>query len=322
MSYSLFARDVLSDVTNARGTFTSWDKCMSKNYCKWPAIVGIVVGSLIVLSLIWCFARCLCCGAEFCSCCNCCRRRDRPPKYKDEYSRVPPAPYAGYQPAPVPMSYGNPNVPQFATFEDPSGKKINEDSLPPMPSWDTATKRRIEERDAHADLEMGRLDTQPERRRGDYNSVPNGPISPTLPHPEGGYFPSNDMTHSYHSDIGAQRLASNGSGYNNLESVPLSPPPTYRSASNAPSAMSDRFIAGATSPSPNEYSHQPHQSYHQQSASYAPSSLSTRYESQSDYGSSRIGVPAPYNLQPEFQARPSSFLQVRRNPVSGSYREV
>ncbi|EXJ93186.1 hypothetical protein A1O3_01743 [Capronia epimyces CBS 606.96] len=326
MTFYIFARDVISDVKSAPETFTSWDKCMQKSYCKWPAIVGIVVGSLILLSIIWCFARCLCCGAELCACCcNCCRprrSRDRPSQYKDEYSRVPPTPYGGYQPTPAPMAYGHPSAPQFATFDDPSGKKINEDSLPPMPSWETATKRRVEDINTNGDVEMGRLDTQPQRLRGGYNSVPNGPMSPVSHHPAGGYFNSNDTMHSYHSDLGAQRLGANGTGYAGFQPVPLSPPPTYRSSSNAPSVMSEKFISGAASPTPNEYNHQQHQSYHHQPSSYAPSSVSTRYEPQPDYASSRISMPAPYNPQPEYQARPPSFSQVGRKAISGSYREV
>lgn len=215
---------------------------------------------------------------------------------------MPPTPYAGYQPTPSPIAYGNPNVPQFATFEDPSGKKINEDSLPPMPSWETATKRRVEERPADGDLEMGQLGSQPQRMRGGYNSVPNGPMSPASQHPQGAYF--NETTHSYHSDLGAQRLGGTDTRYNNFQSVPLGPPPTYRSTSNAPSISSDKFITGAASPSPHDY-HQPYQSYHQQQSSYAPTSPSTRYEP-----------------QPDYQTRPPSFLHTVRNAGSGTYRVV
>jgi len=130
MAFYLLSRDLVSDVKSAPDTFTSWDKCMQKAYCKWPAIVGIVIGSLIVLSLLWCFARCLCCGAECCACClRCCpcggKDRDRGARHKDDYSRMPPAPYAGYQPAPAPMAYGAMPAggPQFATFDDPEDQR-------------------------------------------------------------------------------------------------------------------------------------------------------------------------------------------------------
>ena len=89
---------------------------------------------------------------------------------------MPPTPYGGYQPAPAPMAYGAPQfapqyAPQFATFDDPS-RKIHEDSLPPMPSWDTAAKRRVEDtsdlppHNPNGDLEMGRLDPHAQGMRG------------------------------------------------------------------------------------------------------------------------------------------------------------
>jgi len=242
---------------------------------------------------------------------------------------MPPAPYTGYQPTPMPMAYGNPNTPQFATFDDPSGRKINEDSLPPMPSWDTATKRRVEDTSEPSpqrpkeDLELGRLDTQPQMMRGGYNSVPHGPMSPLSPHPQDEYMPNAGMTHAYQSDLGDQTMGSNEAGYGHFQAVPLSPPPTYRTNSNAPSTASDRFMAGAASPSPEDYNRQRNPSYqYQHPSSYAPSSVSTRYEAPTDYASSRISGPTPYNGQPQYQARPPSFLQVGRKPVSGSYREV
>jgi hypothetical protein len=233
---------------------------------------------------------------------------------------MPPTPYGGYQPAPAPMAYGAPQfapqyAPQFATFDDPS-RKIHEDSLPPMPSWDTATKRRVEDisdlppHNPNGDLEMGRLDPHAQGMRGGYDSVPNGPLSPQPDH----YPNNNGMNQPYNSDLGAQRMAPNGNDYNSFQAVPLSPPPTYRSDSVAPSSGSDKFMSGTASPSPGDYNRQ--QSYqHQQPSSYAPSSISTRYEApQHDY--------SPYNGQQQYQAQTPSFLQPGRKPVNGSYREV
>jgi len=177
---------------------------------------------------------------------------------------------------------------------------------------------------------MGRLDTQPPRMRAGYNSVPHGPVSPVSPNPEGDYFANAGMTHPYNSEFGARRITPNNQAYENFQAVPLSPPPTYRSTSNAHSVASDQFLAGAASPSPDEYNrhqHQPQPYQHPQPSTYAPSSVSTRYEPQPDYASSRISMPTPYNgqpqyQQPQYQARPPSFLQVGRKPVSGSFREV
>ncbi|KIV81805.1 hypothetical protein PV11_03959 [Exophiala sideris] len=349
MGYHLLLRDIASDVDSAKSTFSSWDKCMEKAYCKWPAIVGIVVGSLILLSLIWCFARCLCCGAELCSCCcRCCpsgRRRERPSKFQDDYSRMQPAPYGGYQPTPAPMAYGNPNVPRFATFDDPSTKG-NPDSLPPMPSWDTATNRRVEDTNQpvhpgpNGDLEMGRLDGQPQRTRNGYNAVPNGTLSPTSSRPQGDPFANTGMTHAYNGDLGAQTMSQNGTGYENFRQVPLSPPPMYHSMSNTPSIQSDRFMTGAPSPGQAPYNQQRHNPYSSQPPQqqpypsnsptrYASSNMSTRYEAPTDYASSRISMPSmpePQYAQPQAQApyssEPPSFLQPGRKPIGGSVREI
>lgn len=224
---------------------------------------------------------------------------------------MPPTPYGGYQPAPAPMAYGAPQyaAPQFATFDEPS-RKINEDSLPYMPSWDTAAKRRVEDTSPHPndDLEMNQLNPHAQGQRNGYDSVPHGPLSPQ----PGVYADNTGMHQSYSSDLGSQRMASNGNDYNSFQAVPLSPPPTYRSNSVAPST-SDKFISGAASPSPGEYSRQ--QTYqHQQPSSYAASMTSTRYEApQPDYGA--------YNGQQQYQ-QPPNFLQPGRHPVNGSYREV
>ncbi|KAI5366962.1 hypothetical protein J4E82_010930 [Alternaria postmessia] len=70
-AHSLFARQ--NPLDEARITLSSWDNCMAKAYCKWPVIVAIIVGSLILISVITCIARCICCGAELACCCfRCC----------------------------------------------------------------------------------------------------------------------------------------------------------------------------------------------------------------------------------------------------------
>ncbi|GAB7359978.1 hypothetical protein MBLNU230_g7502t1 [Neophaeotheca triangularis] len=159
-------------------TLSSWDNCMSETYCKWPVIAAIILGSILVLSIIWCIARCLCCGLEACcgcfSCCNSCcpsPRRSR----KDGYEQpMPPPQFHQFppqygQPA-APMMYGpspTHNPPGLyggyrgatATFDSPSTAKspttYNEDALPAMPSWGAATSRRVE---ASEDVEMANMD--------------------------------------------------------------------------------------------------------------------------------------------------------------------
>ncbi|RVX71357.1 hypothetical protein B0A52_04931 [Exophiala mesophila] len=332
--------DIINSVTSAPDAFTSWDKCMDKAYCKWPAIVGIVIGSIILLSFLACVINCVCCGARLCSCCcggcgsccgSCCPsgRNKEASKYKDDYSRMPATPYGGYQPqpAPAPMTYGYPPpAAQFATFDEPS-RKVNEDSLPAMPSWDTATKRRVEDTSIPADqpqngdLEMGRLDSQSQRMRGGYNTVPNAPLSPMSPNPQGDYFQNDSTIHQgYHSDLGMQRIDSqSNTRYDGFQSVPLSPPPTYRTDSIAQPSISDKFATGAASPSPADYDRQTSYQHHQPST-YAPS---TTYEpAQQDYQQDYQQNYQPYNSQQQYQTRPPSFLTPGRKPVNGSYREV
>ena len=72
-----------------------------------------------------------------------------------------PAPYQGYQPANnphnAPPPYGEPM--RYAQFDAPTGgKKITEDSLPAMPSWDNAKTRKVEQEGD--DMEMGHLEKQ------------------------------------------------------------------------------------------------------------------------------------------------------------------
>ncbi|KAK6432448.1 hypothetical protein LTR95_011380 [Oleoguttula sp. CCFEE 5521] len=165
--WQLQPRDIASDAAGVKNTFSSWDSCMSKAYCKWPAIVGIIIGSLVALSLIWCLARCLCCGAECCcgclSCCNACCPSPRGRKNAG-YQHPPPQPYQ----SPYPQPYQSPQPPMYAsgaagyrgpqtaTFDAPTrgggAGKYNEDALPAMPSWDTAESRRVEE-----EVEMEKL---------------------------------------------------------------------------------------------------------------------------------------------------------------------
>ncbi|PNS14756.1 Mitochondria fission 1 protein [Sphaceloma murrayae] len=74
-------------------TFQSgWNSCMARSYCKYPVIAGIIIGSLIVLSVLWCLVQIICCGAQCCFCCasiskclccRCCRGSggsSRPPR--------------------------------------------------------------------------------------------------------------------------------------------------------------------------------------------------------------------------------------------------
>ena len=139
---------------------------------RWPVIVGIVVGSLIILSILFCIARCICCGAECACCCfRCCTGCCGGGKRRDGYNEQPPPSYppGGYnqpynQPyrSPQPLAYSSPQPQynargaQFATFD--ASKPINEDSLPAMPTWEDATSKKIETTEEPEGHEMDKLD--------------------------------------------------------------------------------------------------------------------------------------------------------------------
>lgn len=169
-----------------------------------------------MISIIWCIVRCACCGLSCCctcfsclkccgDCCGCCTKPgDRKQKYLDEPQAPPPlaAPInQGYQ-APQTMGYTTAAEPvKFATFEtgksgfavDPPKSAMNDDALPPMPSWEGAQRKRImdEEEAMHAKeegMELGQLNHQ-----GQNLPLMNGQspaITPMDGHPgmaQGGY---------------------------------------------------------------------------------------------------------------------------------------
>ncbi|PHH68949.1 hypothetical protein CDD80_7116 [Ophiocordyceps camponoti-rufipedis] len=187
----LVSRDVLVDAADRVGdvktAFSSWDGCMKVGYCKWPVIAVIVVGSLILLSIVWCIIRRLCCGlACCCSCCqclrccgNCCGCCDTPNrrgqhKYLDE-PYIPPG--HGYRAQP-PMQ-----APQYAEFDVP--RKGGEDALPEMPSWESGNSKRVMIEDD--EVEMNQLNKPP--NTNNYNASPPLAQTPTL---NGGSTPGYD----------------------------------------------------------------------------------------------------------------------------------
>ncbi|KAF1991605.1 hypothetical protein K402DRAFT_459584 [Aulographum hederae CBS 113979] len=177
MASLMWQRDVVQSANDVKNTFSSWDSCMSKTYCKWPVIVAIIIGSLIILSFLWCCVRCCCLGAECCcgclSCCNACCPSPRKKGYKQQENPAPPyypPPQGFHQPQPYHAQYQSPiapkyqspvqQPPQFATFDASSGKK-NEDALPAMPSWDNAASSKVEVEDEA--VEMNHLDQNGQR---------------------------------------------------------------------------------------------------------------------------------------------------------------
>ncbi|BCS04355.1 uncharacterized protein AKAW2_80156S [Aspergillus luchuensis] len=195
----LWARDVVSDLKSDASTFTSWDKCMSKAYCKWPVIVAIIIAALIVLSVIACVINCLCCGVQCCKCCcgccfKCCpgfkRKRNKQKYLDDQYDQPPPMPAMPTMPAPMNNAYQTPYQPQappvyrgaevarFDTPSSPANGKFDEDALPAMPTWEGAVTKKVEDENPHAEsLEMKPLSNanqEPRRMPSGARSVTGG----------------------------------------------------------------------------------------------------------------------------------------------------
>jgi hypothetical protein len=130
----------------------------------------------MLLSVVWCISRCICCGLSCCceccyclkccgNCCGCCDPpRGRKHKYLDEPFVPPhhqaykaqepmvagppaPSPFSLPQSFPPPRSEHAPVSPQYAEF-DVSKKNTaaaggHEDALPVMPTWESAGSKKV-----------------------------------------------------------------------------------------------------------------------------------------------------------------------------------
>jgi hypothetical protein len=88
---------------------------------RWPVIVAIIVGGIIAFSVVWCIARCICCGAECaiccCKCCTCCcgsSGSSHKRMKSDAKGYPPPQPYPQQpypqQSYPPQQPYASPNI--------------------------------------------------------------------------------------------------------------------------------------------------------------------------------------------------------------------
>ncbi|PSR97513.1 hypothetical protein BD289DRAFT_90811 [Coniella lustricola] len=196
LRHAFVERDVVTDaednITDVTTAFSSWSNCMEAVYCKWPVIAVIIIGGLIILSIVWCIARCLCCGLSCCcecchclKCCgNCCGCCDAPRggrrKHLDEpYKNIPDD--QGYQPhdpmstgampwqRPTPTAKAEP--PQYASFDVSKNAPESEDSLPAMPTWGDAENKKVDYQQEAMELQQLK---KPENN--DLNASPNAPL--------------------------------------------------------------------------------------------------------------------------------------------------
>lgn len=228
-------------------------------------------------------------------------------------------PYQGYQTPSI--MYGA--APQFATFD--ASSRRTEDSLPAMPSWDTAHTRRIE--DDTQDMEMKHLEYQASggqplsRNPNAYAPVANAPISPIHSPYHEQHDPYASNPSPYTSDP-HQAPFSHDLSPNNYSRAPLSPAPTYTSQpqrpsmnTTSPSFASDRYAAPQQQWSPVASTRYEPTEYTSPLQQQRPPSFQSFAQSPSQ------GQRGSYQA-PAGQARPPSFLQVGRKPVGGSVREL
>lgn len=282
------------------------------------------------------------CCCDCLSCCDCCcpsgrrgngsrsRHRDQPPSF-------PPASYHGYQPAPPPPSYEPPKFAQF-DFSKRGHGSVNDDALPPMPSWETASSRKVPDQrhGAEEGLEMGRLDPLAAQHAPMLaNAAPppgtgyaEADSSPVL-HPHSPYqyqhqqqagFQGGDLGTPY----GRQQSPTAYTGY-------ASSPPRQGSGS---ARYGSRQAYGSPTQPPQElgvyggregggYGYGQRQHAYSAYSAYAPST-STRYEPTINY-QQQTGVVQSTRSSPPQQQRQgvlASFPPVGRKPVQGSWRDT
>ncbi|EKV04096.1 hypothetical protein PDIG_82390 [Penicillium digitatum PHI26] len=141
---TLWIRDIASDLESVPSTFSSWDRCMAKSYCK---------------------------------------RRDKTPRHFDDppfHQPPPPAPNPVYQAPPAPPAYSG--AQQTAHFDAPKfpDSHINEDALPEMPTWAGAVDKRVECPNNHGDVELEPLNPPDLRRSAGTSGAAYSDYSPNL----------------------------------------------------------------------------------------------------------------------------------------------
>ena len=176
---------------------------------RWRVIVGIVSGSLVLLSVLWFIGACLCVGTRCCrrpcGCCGGSRRHKRsrntagaaaPTGLLSSPREVVRAPGQGggvtYRPAPPPAP-----VYHSTTATPTSTIPYDEDALPPMPTWDAAPSKKVLDEDhvSGEDLELENLHLQS-------SLVSHGPTTgavgdPRRRQPDPALSPTSSQQHGY-----------------------------------------------------------------------------------------------------------------------------
>ena len=170
------------------------------------------------------------------------------------------------------------------------GGKVNEDSLPAMPSWNNATERKVLQMDGPHDeeeVEMGKLDPQKAPMLAHQAPAP----TTSMPYQQRGATQGGDLGNPY-----GQSSPANGDPYSHVS-------PTGPQQYHSP----DDLITHHSPP--------PQQAY----SAYTPSE-STRYEPSSVYGGQETGTA--YHPQAPYGNHTPSALQAGHQPANGSFRDV
>ncbi|KAF6842720.1 hypothetical protein CMUS01_02781 [Colletotrichum musicola] len=262
---SVERRQIMSTVENAgnqindiKTALSSWDNCMSVNFCKWPVIGVMIVGGLIIFSILWCIIRCACCGLSCCcqccyclkccgNCCGCCDTpKGTPHKYLDEpygptdqgYKsqapmNAPVAPFLQNQPThaahstasapmPAPAVASPPQYAEFDVSKSGSNAPGGEDALPAMPSWEGAGSKKVAVED-EVELEQMKKPAASPNPQSVPLMAPNAMSHPNSPMP-GDRSPygqgSQAGASGYFTNANqpADPYAANGQGFNNYNS--------------------------------------------------------------------------------------------------------
>ncbi|KAL8890715.1 MAG: hypothetical protein Q9215_002159 [Flavoplaca cf. flavocitrina] len=202
MAIILHKRSDFVDDVSAKAS-SGWDTCMGKPMCKWPAILGILLAVLLLLTCTYFLLRCL-----SCCCCDCLSggryQRNRKHKYVDLHS----SPYnhnanTAYQPPTAPPGYpaGQAPPPQYAQFERPRG----DDSSPAMPSWKGAQEKTVNEHGYEGLRKDAGMGSSPEREKEYEQRQPMLATGQKRAEPVPGYV---EMDGNQAGDLGGQ-----GGGY-------------------------------------------------------------------------------------------------------------
>ncbi|KAI1383256.1 uncharacterized protein F4822DRAFT_70615 [Hypoxylon trugodes] len=305
---------VKNGIQDAKTAFSSWDNCMQASFCKWPVIAVIIIGGLIILSIVWCIARCLCCGLSCCceccyclkccgECCGCCDPpRGKRHKYLDD-PFIPPhheqnqayrsqAPMTPSLPPPPAAS----SAPQYAVFDE-SGKK-DADALPAMPSWEGAQSHKVLVEDEPVEMEplkKPEATQNPSLNTAIPNATSPSPVSPDTRSPYGppqGQNGPNGYMAAGHAE--SDPYSNHGQGYDQYD---------YNGYGQAAQDNMNQgygmAAAGARTRTPhNDYNN----GYGGQNQGYPQSRTPRPYND--EYG--RSGTPGSYGAPPSYRTAPSA----------------